>query len=413
MGSRESAALLLRCLSFRGRSPEPVDLGELTESEWRGLLEQALRHRVAPLLRSRLCSGPGGGSKVPSDVSKKLEHAFYVNAYKNLHLLAEVAGVLDTLRMKNIPAIVLKGAHLAGCVYESVALRSMVDIDLLVREDDLFRMEEILLSSGYGPTERPSIESQLEKSCHLLPFTKPGAVPVTIEVHRAITGGDARFNVDMEGLWARARPAVISGAEALVFAPEDLLLYLCLHSTFHHQLTFGVRGLCDVLEIIRRYEGAIDWEVLERCAVLWQIEKCVYLTLRLAREKLGAQVPTRLLQALDPEISCKMMADITDVLLFGEQISSEYAELWDPARSSNKMELLLNKAFPSRKRMEEMYPAAARSRFFYFYYLLRWLDLLRRYGRVTWQILRGDEAMRATVRVENNRNALRRWLSSG
>jgi len=411
MDSKEGAALLLHCLSLRSQSPEPVNWPEPTESEWLGLLRQALRHGVAPLLRSRLASEPDYRSRIPSNVSKKLKAAFYSSAYKNLRLLAEASGVFETLQARKIPAIALKGVHLASCVYESVAHRGMVDIDLLVREGDLSRVEEILLNSGYGPAKRPSIESQLEKHYHLMPFTKLGTIPVTIEVHWALEGRAVPFTIDIDGLWARARPAVISGAEVLVFSPEDLLLYLCLHNIFHHQLTTGVRGLCDVLRTTQRYKGAIDWEALKQRAVEWQIEKSVYLMLSLAREKMGARVPTRLLQALEPEISYKTIENTMDELLFGKRTSPEYAEFWDPARSANKVGLLLRSALPSREAMKKMYPSAAGWPIFYVYYPLRWLGLLRRYARVTWQILHGDEAMKAAVRVENTRHALRRWLA--
>ncbi len=317
------------------------------------------------------------------------------------------------MRSKDIPAIALKGVHLASCVYENIAHRSMQDIDLLVREDDLADTQEILLSSGYGPTERSGVESRTERQHHLMPFIKSGTVPVMIEIHWALGRSSGPFKIDIEGLWTRARPALISAAEALVLAPEDLLLYLCVHSTFKHQLLFGIRGLYDVVETIRRHEGALDWEELQRRAALWQVERCVYLTLSLAREKLGAQVPARLFQALEPEISFKSMGETAEALLLGERISPEYAEFIDSTRSPNKLRLLLRSVFPSAKTMKRTYPAAASSRFFYFYYMSRWLDLLRRYGRGTRQMLRGDKAMTAAVRAENKRRALMRWLSSG
>lgn len=59
------------------------------------------------------------------------------------------------------------------------------------------------------------------------------------------------FKLDVADLWARARPARIAEAETWTLCPEDLLLHLCLHATFHRKFVqehVGLRPFCDIAE---------------------------------------------------------------------------------------------------------------------------------------------------------------------
>jgi len=74
-----------------------------------------------------------------------------------------------------------------------------------------------------------------------------------------------------------------------------------LHSAYHHFFEQGFRPLCDILETIRHYQNKIDWTQVEHRASQWNAKKPVYLTLRLAKELLAANVPDELLNALKPK----------------------------------------------------------------------------------------------------------------
>ena len=77
-------------------------------------------------------------------------HKAYVhNAIKNLELYHEISKVLAALQDNAIPVIVLKGAALAALVYPNIALRPMRDVDLLIRDDDIWSVDKIILQLGY------------------------------------------------------------------------------------------------------------------------------------------------------------------------------------------------------------------------------------------------------------------------
>ena len=70
---------------------------------------------------------------------------------------------------------------------------------------------------------------------------------------------------------------------------------------YSHRLDSGLLPLCDIAETARHYQGIIDWKTAERRAVQWRAKKCAYLSLRLAKDLLAAELPDEVLGALEPD----------------------------------------------------------------------------------------------------------------
>ena len=84
----------------------------------------------------------------------------------------------------------------------------------------------------------------------------------------------------------------------LVLSHEDLLLHLAMHLTMAAGFVGHVRTLSDIAEVCRRHGDAIDWSLLVAHACAYGLWKPLYHSLRLARELVGADVPSRTLGAL-------------------------------------------------------------------------------------------------------------------
>jgi hypothetical protein len=414
MDQRTADELLLYCLGMGADKTRAARLEQLSASDWDDLIQQSVRHGVTPLLYQRFTT-TNTSAPIPATVMQRLREIYLYSAKENIRLYHELAKVLKTLQNDGISVIALKGAHLAEVVYGNIALRPMVDTDLLVRKADLSRVEEKLLEMGYGSPERPSIEEQCEKVHHLVRFTKPDVF--SIEIHWTIELPTSPFEIDVDGLWERARPATIAGIEALVLSPEDLLLHLCLHVSFHHKFHIALKPFCDISETIRHYRDEIDWEQVQLRARQWQTGKYVYLTLYLARELLGAAVPDAVLNALEPNDLDPGLVTWAKEQIFTNQghalpLSPNLVRIWEARRFQDKVAAFLKFALPSPQAMATMYPASPLSKRIYLYYPVRLKDLLLRYGRTAWRLLRHDEEMIASAEREDRGNALVDWLAS-
>jgi hypothetical protein len=222
--------------------------------------------------------------------------------------------------------------------------------------------------------------------------------------------------VDIDGIWQRAVPVRITGGEALALSPEDLLLHLCLHTSFDHQFRLGLRACWDILEVVRRYGDAIDWDVLVQRAQRWGLARYVYVTLRLVRELLGADIPTTRIAALaPPDFAPEILAWAQTCVFTAESdaasVSPSMAELWTSRRLGAKLTVLRHSFYPSRMAMGRIYRLSPDSTRIYLYYPLRWVDLLLRYGRHAWGLWRGDHRVHDELRAVSERAALREWLT--
>jgi hypothetical protein len=160
----------------------------------------------------------------------------------------------------------------------------------------------------------------LRTSHQLPPFVKPQAT--TIELHWNIVPPRLACEVDPNELWERATPACIAGLDVLGLAPEDLLLHLCLHTSYQHLFGFGLQPSCDIAEAIHRYQDTLDWPRLIRTARRWKSERGVYLALRLAAVLVGAAVPHAILEDLGPAAFDEtLLAEATAQIFGGTGVS--------------------------------------------------------------------------------------------
>jgi hypothetical protein len=375
--------LLIRCLSV-GRKPLAVDREPV---DWSRVIDIATREHVAPLLYKRLKES-GASALVPAGEWQRLRLAYFTNGDRNVRLFRELREVLERLRSADIKAIVLKGAYVAEAVYGDAALRAMCDVDLLVHQAELARAESALLgmSTVHQKEYRPPPPTGEADTTNAGPHGGTGRhVPpivirdLAVEVHWTIASEAAPFRIDDAGLWERSCPASVAGVEVLALSPEDLVLHLCLNFG-HTDWLVGLRSLCDLAETARRFSSATNWaQVVER-AREWGASHHVALTLCLARDLLGGEVPRNVIEQLVPGgIDRRVLATARESVVtqtgYGPRIPSLYPS---GARSlGDETRWFWRRVFLSRDEMAAKYPASRNSRLLCFYYALRLRDALR------------------------------------
>lgn len=290
--------LLAACIALRPAGDAAALLGQLDPAGWDALADSAFRHNLAPLLHATLSDLPG--LAVPAGVAGRLQAEYRGSGDANARMYQDLAGVSRELDAAGIPLVVLKGAYLARAVYGDPALRPMGDMDLLVPRADLERAGRILLELGYSPENHPELEKAYANNHHLLPFQKEGSREIELHwsidalgIPRAGAAPVSPFALSMDEVWARVQPAGIPGAGLLALSPEDLVLHLCLHASFHHGFNIKLHHLCDIGWVARR---GVDWDRVESTALAWNAARLVYATLRLTREVLDAPIPDGLLR---------------------------------------------------------------------------------------------------------------------
>jgi hypothetical protein len=389
--------ILIACLKKDKCGPEAAAVSALSAQDWHNLLALSTIQRVTSLLWHRL-KQKNLETLVPETTAAQLRESFRHNTMNNMRLNGELRLLLLKLNAENIPLILLKGIVLANTVYENIGLREMNDIDVLTQPDDLQRIADILTGMGYKPLQPFRTDVTIQTAYHLPGFIKKGHAK--IEVHWTITHPNTNYSIEPHGLWKRAVPVQISGCQTLMLSPEDLFLHLCLHTSYLHPFTFGLRPFCDIAETIDHFGSALNWETVVERAISQHWQRGVYLALQMAVELAGASVPDHVMEKLQP-------VDISETILetartqiftdkyFATSIPTSFAQLLESRRLSDKFKIFWRRVFLPKALIANNYSIPIDSLIIYVCYLRRVYDVLRRHGSTFNKFQKNDSAVKS------------------
>ena len=233
------------------------------------------------------------------------------------------------------------------------------------------------------------------------------------EIHWNLTLPGEHYSIDPGGLWERTVSVQVAGYEALTLAPEDLLLHLCLHTSYHHQFAFGLRFSCDIAEIIRHFGSALDWRIIAERAADQGWQRGVYLALLLAEELAGAEVPVAILAKLRPADMTEAVLDMLRAQVFTDKsfafsVPVPFAELMESRRLWDKLRIFWQRVFLPRAVIASQYSVPIDSLKVYACYPRRFIDVLRRHWH-TLRKFRGNDVPLKTLAVRTKNIA--NWLA--
>jgi hypothetical protein len=298
--------LTLLCARARLSGDEDVrdDLEHLLAADgipWDAVTTTLVRHGLALIFRHLVRQTQLDGL-LPVPVREELESLYRGSTYGSLFLEAALRRIGDTCASRGIDLVVLKGLFLSRVVYELDDVRPVGDIDLLLRPEDALRLREVLQGLGYREYNRPT-QVLWKRETEYMVF-RGGTPEVMIDVHTLVVP-EERFRVRQHrralesAVWEGSRSSDRLGAPLRELRPEHLLVYLCAHLTVRH--TFGrAIWLVDLREVLRYYEGKVDFDLLRQCAQEWRLATFVYFGLLGAQRYAGADVPDDVLERLRP-----------------------------------------------------------------------------------------------------------------
>jgi hypothetical protein len=199
--------------------------------DWDVVERAAHAHGLAPLLHLHLS---GAGVAVPAPAAAALAGRAAKIARRNLQLTATLARVLEAFAAAGIRTLPLKGPLLAQRLYGSIALRRMLDLDLLVAPREFDAAVRILETSGFRaetpfPPGFEPLAARLMQDVSLI----SAETGERIELHRYLlppTGGRA---VTMDAVEPYLRTTTWMGIETIELSPDALFVYLCQHGASH------------------------------------------------------------------------------------------------------------------------------------------------------------------------------------
>jgi hypothetical protein len=271
--------------------------------DWPYLLSEAAENSITPLFeRAIRAAAP---TSIPPEYSAQLKSASRANTVRCLFLTAELNKIIELFQAAGIQAIPYKGPIAAAQAYGDITLREFEDLDIILRQRDLPKAHEIILSLGYQP-KFPWILSS-DAAASLVPGEynyRDDARRSMVELHTEITLRHFPVVPDLDNFSQRLVPVDLGGHAVHTFRVEDALPILCIHGSkdFWERLSW----IADLSELIQSHP-ALDWDQAERRAESLKAQRMLHLGLTLAADLLDTPLP--------PEILSRIRADSASAVL--------------------------------------------------------------------------------------------------
>ena len=305
---REDKLLLLCCQTeIGGKDRDWLIKIQRDKIDWDYLLKKAREEGISPLVSIRLPEIVPNRDGIPKYVTDELRKDYYLSATKNTLIFNETENILNVFNEAGLRVIVLKGAALAETAYNNLALRPMSDVDLLVKKEDLFSIDEQLKGIGYFPSDR-SVDDIDLSSTYLttLDYRNTSANSPSFHIHwhfvnSSIPNYSYIHNIEMEDIWQDAEKVNIANVETLIMAPHHLIIHLSEHALRVTHSLSKLSLLCDINEAINSYKDRLDWERLIKYSLKFKLDRMVYISLYFTSKFLTAKIPEGVLLRLRPK----------------------------------------------------------------------------------------------------------------
>lgn len=324
----------------------------LNEQDWNDLFEFAQKQGISCYLYYSLRQKKSE-NVIPEDWRRKIKLQLMYFSVDNIKHLQELEEISLTFEKAHIPFILLKGSDLAFHVYPLPSLRPMGDIDIFVREENVPKVIDALLASGYQ-SNYFTLENLKKHNRHLPPFTRIGKK--SIELHWTLIQPNfqtSKTDNIMSWLINETEEKQFGKGKALVFKPDAIVFQLLLHIGLNDRLRSSLKNLMDITVLIQKYQKEIKWEVIINKILETSFTHRFALVGWLAKNSVGANIPDHFFQALNVEISEEIreaalnrIIHFSDVDLIGPLATLSHANL------VQKLVIILNYMFMSPSRMK-------------------------------------------------------------
>lgn len=265
---RGSDRPLIGLLLAHAATGEPLNAAAGRQFGWQAMgnderqFQWALRGGLGPLLHHAIrdddshLPAPWREALLSADLTARVRHADWVDT---------LLQVVDACERLQIEATLLKGISVSEQFYPEEHFRPMADVDVLIPEQALSRVESVLLDEGFIRVEFPPIDGLH----HGAPL-RHAQRDTIVELHRSLFPNDSAlcsgtvFNPAQVA--RRSVASTYHGRPVARLSPELQLVYIAaswFNDLTHHKVQPGfLATLFDAVYLLAAAGGTLDWSRL-------------------------------------------------------------------------------------------------------------------------------------------------------
>ena len=216
--------------------------------DWSGLVRLARLHRVEPLIWRAVSQA---GLDIPGETGERLRRAYNQAVFQDVQQDYIAGQLREAFCQREVPHILLRGAVLKRD-YPEACLRTMLDLDYLVRLEDYPKIRQVADALGGQHTHTDGGH-----------FTFSFSPQVTVEFHPNLIYTASPVGTGINPGWQYVKPG--SGPYALELTEEGFYLNMVCHLAYHFAKGgTGIRSVLDLWVYRHSHTPQPDWEFVNR-----------------------------------------------------------------------------------------------------------------------------------------------------
>ena len=285
------------------KAEEIIRFGDVN---WAGLYDSAKAHNVRPQLAQLM--NRITPELVPEEFRETVNDFYRQNLSLQLRNVSEFFRVKEILDNEGIAAVPFKGFSLAYTFYESLADREGTDVDLFIDFTDFDRVLDLLINNGYRPetSDSPSFIKRIKKESAEFNFRRfEGNEKVFhVEFHWKLGSSAHGMNISFADLEEQVARGSLLDKDIDLFSPSAALLLAVMHHGGKDPFIW-LKHVSDIGYIMKKND-AIEWNWVVRMARRYDVEKLLYMALRVASVMTGVHVSEELKAAVESPAVIKL-----------------------------------------------------------------------------------------------------------
>ncbi|MFC6668951.1 nucleotidyltransferase family protein [Marinobacterium aestuariivivens] len=255
----------------------------------------------------------GGSRPAPGAPEKAYHHllsASLQSQKQRTQVLWEVKLLATELQRIGVRPVLLKGAAYIYANKEAGKGRTLTDIDMLVTQKELPKVERQLKTVGWYSEKIDDYDQRYYREwTHEIPPLIHYKRQTVLDVHHNIFPV-LRFQIDIEKIMDK----VCFDAEGVgTLHLHDMIIHSATHLFFEGEFENGLRDLSDLDLLFREFKPD-DWSKLKRRALELQLARPLFYALRYCRRFLSSPIPDDILMAKDAGTPNALLLPVADIL---------------------------------------------------------------------------------------------------
>lgn len=292
--NKEFFLIMLRDALLGSKQPKSAEFTAGSRVDWGGFKQMLVSHELFSLLYPQI----KGQQDIPEKTRGFLKDNYYASLVRCQNIWREFLRISSAFTQEGIPLVPIKGVAFLEDLYVDNPVRPMTDIDLLIKEQDYQKAEQLFFGLGYHKESYSLKEEYWRKKGYHVTFhySERGKKP-PVELHWSLDYKRKKKNLFPE-LWERVREVDFASRKITFLSPEDNFLSLALHNRRYGN-TLSLKNVFDAALILVKYSQAFDWGYVLRISKKYRLCCSLFYLLEQVQFAAGLSAPRWVMRELN------------------------------------------------------------------------------------------------------------------